>query len=173
LLVGLSKDQLLLDISVFLNIPWWSWTRLDNKSNDLMKICLFFSSKKQHLFVHNSDNVVLTKRWQNEPYFLLTFIPQSLQKLYDCMIINTKNSLPLVVLLLQSWIHIEDVNKNDPNLYLILSMLQSQFKETYVGKVYLSSCLSSYMIIKKKNVKNYLNQCQIMLKLNACECMWV
>jgi hypothetical protein len=72
------------------------------------------------------------KMFQYEPYFLIICVPQSLQKLYYCMITdptNNTNSLLLVVLLSQCLIFLEDVDKVYLNFSLTLSILQSQFKE--------------------------------------------
>ncbi|CAF3892546.1 unnamed protein product, partial [Rotaria sp. Silwood1] len=70
--------------------------------------------------------------FQQEPFFLLTFVPQSLQPLYYCTIVspinNTDVFLP-VVLLSHCLMFLDKVDTHDMNFYLAVLMLLPLFKK--------------------------------------------
>jgi hypothetical protein len=79
-----------------------------------------------------AENIHSLEKFQQEPFFLLTFLPQSLQILYYCTTISSTNkidSLPLVVFLSQCLTHFEDIDKEESTSFLALPTWQALFKE--------------------------------------------
>ena len=106
------------------------------RSNDIIR-CLkcqpeFSNSIGEEQLVLMAQNTHPSQISHQKPVFLLSFIPQSLQQLYYCLTISpttSTDSLPLVVLLSECLIHLEDIEKNNLNFYLFLSILQPKLKE--------------------------------------------
>jgi len=79
------------------------------------------------------NNIQRLQMLQNTPYFFLTFLPQSLQNLYQLLVIkpiDQNDSLPLVILLSESLIFIESIRKSDSIFYCGLSILKPFFEQT-------------------------------------------
>lgn len=96
--------------------------------------------------------------FRNESYFLLNFVPQSLQKLYYCLITNPSNntdSLPLVVLWVQCLLFLEDVNKEDQSFYIVLSTLRPQFEKLMLENYASVLFWRSNAMFKKVELQQY------------------
>ena len=79
-----------------------------------------------------AKNIHSLEKLQQEPFFLLTFLPQSLQQLYYCTTIHPTNktdSLPLVVFLSQCLTHFQDTDRDKSISFLALPLWQTLFKE--------------------------------------------
>ena len=106
--------------------------RSNNMIRDLKCQPEFSNSISEEQIVLMAQNTHSSRIFHQEPVFLLSFIPQSLQQLYDCLTIsptNSTDSLPLVVLLSECLIHLEDVEKNNLNFYFFLYILQPKLNE--------------------------------------------
>ena len=92
----------------------------------------FYPSSNQRKLDQMNENIHPLQISQQERFFLLTFVPQSLQQLYYYTVINplnNMNSLPLVILLSQFLIQLDDVYVSDANIHLAMAILQSLFKQ--------------------------------------------
>ena len=79
-----------------------------------------------------TKNIHPMQMFRHERCFLLTFVPQYLQQLYDCLFIKVTNetdSLPFIVFLSQCLIFFEKLSDCDPNFIFALSILQEHFKQ--------------------------------------------
>ncbi len=86
----------------------------------------------EKVFYQNLINIDRLQMFQDAPLFLLTFVPQALQNLYKLLIIepvNKTDSLPLVVLLSESLMLIENIGNNNPIFFCALLILQPLFKQ--------------------------------------------
>ncbi|CAF4000236.1 unnamed protein product, partial [Rotaria sp. Silwood1] len=121
------KKLRFLDISNLLKLD--TSDKIDLDSYYQSEFFHFIDEKKLDLIAQNISSLkILEKR----PFFLLNFLPQSLRQLYSWTIIspiNKKDSLPLVVLLSQCLIYLENVDEYNSNFYLALVMLQPLLKE--------------------------------------------
>ncbi|UJR08059.1 hypothetical protein I4U23_012336 [Adineta vaga] len=107
---------------------------------------------------------------QDQPYFLLMFLPQSLQKLYYFMSVDVedkKDSMPLVVLFLQCLLLLEEMTTYDLYYNLTLKTLQAKF-EIYMLENYalmlsyrFSTCniedYDSYISVERQRIHNVNN----------------
>lgn len=77
-------------------------------------------------------NIHSLEKLQQEPFFLLTFLPQPLQPLYYYTTISPTNktdSLPLVVFLSLCLTHFKDIDKEKSTSFLALPMWQTLFRK--------------------------------------------
>ncbi|CAF0813651.1 unnamed protein product [Adineta steineri] len=105
---------------------------LTNNTSEYLKYHLEVSRSARNKKYSNTNNIHPMQMFRQEPFFLLTFVPQSLQQLYYWLIINADNetgSSFLVVLLSQCLMFLESIRNYDRNFDLASSMLQSEFKQ--------------------------------------------
>ncbi|UJR11874.1 hypothetical protein I4U23_016053 [Adineta vaga] len=115
-----------------------------------------FAGNKQYQI---SNNIHLMKMFQKESYFLLTFVPQSLQKLYYCMITDVTNEMyssSFVIFLSQCLILLENVCNYDPDFDRTLSMLQSELNQ-YKLENYSLMLTYKYSCNQLKDYDKYIN----------------
>jgi hypothetical protein len=113
---------------------WFEFDILRTKNTDRYLECQpeFSHSIIKRKLEQMTQDMHPLQTFQHEPFFLFTFVPQSLQPLYYCMIvapINNTDSFPLVVLLSHCLMSLDKVNTHDMNLYLAVLMLLPLFKE--------------------------------------------
>ncbi|CAF1434504.1 unnamed protein product [Adineta ricciae] len=100
-------------------------------------------------FVPARQNPQSTNKNQNSTEMIgkislksFSFIPKHLQNLYYSLLNDSNSKLNLlsrVLFRLQSLIHLENLDENDPNYYLLLSRLRSQFQNYH---------MENYLIIR-------------------------
>jgi hypothetical protein len=116
------------DLSCELDLRMFFRNKVERDLQCVLKSIHFRNNEKLDEIAKNIHSYQML---QEKPLFFLTFLPQSLQKLYYCTTIFPTNndSLPLVVLLSQCLTNLDDVNQNNFNSCLALSMLHSLLKE--------------------------------------------